>query len=329
MDKIQRFEAFLAGEAVDRVPAGFWFHFAPEYAGGEAMARAHLDYYRATDLDILKVMNDTGYRPIGTVMVNSPADWAALEPTPVSDPIFRSHIDGLKRIVDAVGGEVPIMDTIFNPYNQAVAMVSASDPARYPTSDDARDALLGWLRDDPEPVLQGLGVIAEDQANFYRACISEAGVQGFYFSAQGGEMGLMSDAEHAAFFKPFDLHVLIALAPVARFVVGHFCGRGINLARFRDYPVHVANWAHHADNTSLSEGKRLFGGLPILGGMDERGPLVYGPAEGIVAEIDAALDEMGTRGFMLGAGCTVPGDVPLENLIYARQVVGERTSSRG
>ncbi|HHX66074.1 MAG TPA: hypothetical protein GX702_14440 [Chloroflexi bacterium] len=291
------------------------------------MARAHLEYYRATDLDILKVMNDTGYRPIGTVRIERPEDWRSLEPTPVSDPIFRSHLDGLKGIVDAVGDEVPVMDTIFNPYNQAVAIVRASDPARYPTENDARKALLAWLRDDPEPVLQGLGVIADDLAEFYRACVNEAGVHGFYYSAQGGERDLFSDAEHARFIKPFDLRVLSAIAPVARFIVGHFCGKGINLARFQDYPVQVANWAHHADNLSLSEGRRLFGDISILGGMDERGPLVYGPREGIVKEIKEALREMGTRGFMLGAGCTVPGDVPLENLIYARQVMGELSAA--
>ena len=61
MDKIERVRAVLRGEPVDRVPAGFWFHFAPEYRGGEAMARRHLEYYRATDLDIMKVMNDTGF----------------------------------------------------------------------------------------------------------------------------------------------------------------------------------------------------------------------------------------------------------------------------
>ncbi|NLD73362.1 MAG: uroporphyrinogen decarboxylase, partial [Chloroflexi bacterium] len=164
-------------------------------------------------------------------------------------------------------------------------------------------------------------VIAEDLARFYVACIQEAGVNGIYFSAQGGEKDLMTDEEHARFVKPFDLYVLEALEGVAEFVVGHFCGKGLNLARFADYPVQVANWAHQSDNLSLGEGRMLFGGITILGGLDERGPLVYGPRKALEREVRETLTEMGTRGFILGAGCTVPNDVDVENLVYARKLL--------
>jgi hypothetical protein len=32
---------------------------------------------------------------------------------------------------------------------------------------------------------------------------------------------------------------------------------------------------------------------------------------------------MGKVGFMLGAGCTVPSDIPIENLVWAREAVVE------
>jgi len=321
MNKIERVRAVLRGEAVDRVPAGFWFHFDPEFAGGEAMARRHLTYYRAADPDIMKVMNDTGYAPIGTLQVRAPGDWRRLEPTPLSDPLFQSHLDGLKRIVDAIGDEVLVMTTCFNPFHEAVAVIRASDPRAQGGEVHARDVLLEQLRSDPEPVLGALQVMAEDQARLYRACITEAGAHGIYFSAQGGERDLMTDEEHARFFKPYDLHVLNALSGVAEFVVGHFCGKGVNLERFRDYPVQMANWAHQSGNLSLTEGQELFGGIAILGGLDERGPLVYGPREALRAEVQAALDAMGDRGFMLGAGCTVPSDIDVANLVYARSLL--------
>lgn len=321
MNKIERVRATLRGEAVDRVPAGFWFHFAPEFAGGEPMARRHLEYYRAADPDIMKVMNDTGYAPIGALRVRAPEDWRRLEPTPLSDPHFRSHLDGLKRIVDAIGDETLVMTTCFNPFHEAVAVICAGDPRAQGSELKARDILMQQLRADPEPVTAALQVIAEDQAGFYRACIREAGAHGIYFSAQGGERALMTDDEHARFFKPYDLGVLNALSGVAEFVVGHFCGKGVNLERFADYPVQMANWAHQSGNLSLPEGKELFGGIAILGGLDERGPLVFGPREALRAEVEAALAAMGTRGVMLGAGCTVPSDVAVENLVYARSLL--------
>ena len=321
MNKIERFRAMLRGEAVDHVPAGFWFHFPPAYHGGEPMAQRHLAYYRATDLDVMKVMNDTGYAPIGTLRVQAPEDWLKLEPTPLTDPLFRSHIDGLARISAAIGHEVPIMTTAFNPYNQAVAILRASDPSGQRTSAQARDLLLEHARQAPEPLLRALGIMADDLAAYFKACIIEGGIHGIYYSAQGGERELMTDAEHARLVKAFDLQVLREVNSVAEFVVGHFCGRGLSLARFADYPVHLANWAYQADNLGLDEGKALFGGISILGGLDERGPLVYGPGAALRAEIAQALETMGTRGFMLGAGCTVPGDVDVDNLRDARKVV--------
>ncbi len=321
MNKIERFRAMLRGEPVDRVPAGFWFHFSPEFKGGEAMARKHLEYYRATDLDILKVMNDTGYAPIGTFKVRAPEDWARLRPTPLSDPLFQSHIEGLKRIVEAVGHEVPIMTTVFNPFHEAVGILRFSAQGAPLDEPQARQILLSQLRADPQPILSALQIIAEDQARFFTACITEAGIGGIYFSAQGGEKELMSDDEHARFFKPYDLHVLREVGRVAQFAVGHFCGKEINLARFAGYPVQLANWAYQAGNPSLRAGKALLGGVAILGGLDERGPLVYGPREALRAEVKRALAEMGDRGFMLGAGCTVPGDVDIDNLIYARSLL--------
>jgi len=320
VNKIERVRAVLKHQDVDRVPAGFWFHFPPEYRGGESMARRHIEYYKTTDLDIMKVMNDTGYAPVGKMVIKQPRDWAALEPTPLTDPLFQSHLEGLKRIVDAIGREVLIMTTAFNPFHEAVVILRASLQG---SGDEmkAREILLQHLRQEPEPVVKALQTIAADEARFFRACITEAGINGIYYSAQGGERDLMSDDEHARWFRPNDLYVLEALQPVAEFVVGHFCGRSINLARFVGYPVQLANWAAHADNLSLSAGKRLLGGVPILGGLNERGPLVYGPREALQAEVGAALAEMGNRGFMLGAGCTVPGDVDVQNLIYARSLL--------
>ncbi len=320
MNKIERVRAALRGAAVDRVPAGFWFHFPPEFRGGEAMARRHLEYYRQADPDILKVMNDTGYAPIGALKVTRPDDWAEIRPTPLSDPLFRSHIEGLRAIVREVGAEVLVMTTAFNPYNQAVAILRATTPGATDTN-AFRRLFIDQARADPDPVLGAMQVIAEDLAAFYVACVREAGVNGIYYSAQGGEKNLMTDEEHARFVKPFDLYVLNALEGVAEFVVGHFCGRGLNLERFRDYPVQVANWAHQADNLSLGEGRMLFGGLTILGGLDERGPLVYGPREALEREVRDTLAEMGTRGFILGAGCTVPNDVDVDNLVYARSLL--------
>jgi uroporphyrinogen decarboxylase len=324
MNKIERLRATLQNQPVDRVPVGFWFHFDPAYAGGEAMANRHLAYYRATDLDVLKVMNDTAYTPLDDLKIVEPEDWYRLEPMPLSDPVFQRHLEGLKRIVDAVGHEVLIMTTAFNPYHRAVHILRGGRSVHHNTPADwARTAFWQQARTAPEAIHYGLQVIAQSLAEFYVACIQEAGANGIYFSAQGGESALISDAEHTALLKPYDLYLLQRVQPIAEFVLGHFCGKGISLHRFTDYPVQIANWAHQSGNLSLGEGKRLLGGVPTLGGLDERGTLVTGPREALRREIAQTLESMGTRGFMLGAGCTLPGDIDLGHIIYAREVAAE------
>jgi uroporphyrinogen decarboxylase len=326
MNKTERFRAMLQGYPVDHVPAGFWFHFDPEFHGGQAMAQRHIDYFRQTDLDILKVMNDNVYPAVGKFMVHRPADWAALEPSPLNAEGYQRQMEGLSGIVAALKGEAPIIATAFNPFHDAILVLMRSDPALYPTEYAARMALLAQLRQDPEPVLAGMQVIAEDLARFTRACITEIGIDGVYYSAKGGEREDLTDDEHARWVRPYDLYVLRQVGTVAEYIVGHYCGKSVNLERFVEYPVHLANWAQQSDNPSLREGKAILGGVSILGGLDERGPLVYGPREALQKEIEVALAQMGAQGFMLGAGCTVPGDVSIDNLVFAREYVAELTA---
>ena len=63
MNKIERVDAALRGETVDRVPLSFFYHFPEHQRAGHAMAQAHLDFYREADPDYLKVMNDNFYSP--------------------------------------------------------------------------------------------------------------------------------------------------------------------------------------------------------------------------------------------------------------------------
>jgi len=326
MNKIERFRAMLRGYPVDHVPAGFWFHFDPAFRGGPAMAQRHIDYYYQSDMDILKVMNDNGHPAVGRLAVHEPDGWATLEPAPLEAEAFQAQMEGLRGIVSALKGQVPIITTTFSPFREAILILMHSDRQLYPTEHAARLGLLGQLRREPEPVLQGMQVIAEDIVRFTRACLTEIGVEGIYYSAKGGERSDLNDEEHARWVRPFDLYVLNELRPEAEYMIGHFCGAGLNLGRFAGYPVDLANWAYQSDNPSLLEGKAMLGGLSILGGLDERGPLVYGPREALRTEIEAALAQLGAQGFMLGAGCTVPGDTPIDNLIFAREYAAALTA---
>lgn len=95
MNKRERVIAAMNGKEADHVPAGFWFHFNGGDAAGDACVQAHLNYYRETDLDFVKIMCDR-YFPFPLPEISSPADWKKVKPLPKEHPFigFETHWDG-------------------------------------------------------------------------------------------------------------------------------------------------------------------------------------------------------------------------------------------
>ena len=58
MTKRERVYGLIEGKEVDRTPVGFWLHFPEECQHGEAAVKAHIDFMKQTNTDILKVMNE-------------------------------------------------------------------------------------------------------------------------------------------------------------------------------------------------------------------------------------------------------------------------------
>ena len=68
----------------------------------------------------------------------------------------------------------------------------------------------------------------------------------------------------------------------------------------------VVNWGVYEAPYSLEEGKKLFPGKTIMGGLPNRhGVLVDGPGEAVREEVHKVIREFGRTGFILGADCTL------------------------
>ena len=91
MDKIERVRATLAGKPADRPPFTVWYHFGTQHAAAERAAAAHLEFFEAYDLDLLKVMNDYDYpMPEGIDTITTPGDLETLrsfEPRDIRRPV--------------------------------------------------------------------------------------------------------------------------------------------------------------------------------------------------------------------------------------------------
>ena len=92
----------------------------------------------------------------------------------------------------------------------------------------------------------------------------------------------------------------------------HICGEPeydfkTHVEWFGDYPADLVNWSVKDNGYSLEKGRQFFK-KPILGGMNNKGNILKGPGEAIEKEAWQVLDSFGTRGFMLGADCTIQGE---------------------
>ncbi len=298
MNKIKRIRTALKGAEPDRVPVSFWFHFPPKgEVRGKDSVKSHLDYFRSSEIDFLKIMNEHPYQ-VG-IDIKNPADWRKIKPAPLESVFFQAQLDEIKMIVDELGGACLTTTTIFNPFSSG--------------NHASGKLVTEHLKADPESVGVGLKVIAESMAQFAVACI-DAGADGIYFAAQGGEADRFEEQIFLKHIKPHDITVLDAVANKGELNITHICGDNIRLHLYSNYPGNVINWAATAgNNIPLTAGKKLFN-RTILGGMNNTGIIVKGPVEVIQQQVYSIIDEFGTRNLIIGADCTLPSNINIDHI---------------
>ncbi|MBS4206688.1 uroporphyrinogen decarboxylase family protein [Bacillus sp. FJAT-50079] len=308
-----KFESVLnavRGEKLDYVPAGFWLHFPSTQHHGKEAVEAHINFFRKTNTDIMKIMNEN-LVPYSTPITKAD-DWRNIRPISLKDPFVVDQLDIIKRIVDRVGDEAVILTTIHGTI--ASAFHARGGGENY---DTLRTILSAHLREKPEVVANAFRILSEGMAEFTQSCL-EAGAQGIYYSALGGEKELFTDEEFEQYIKPNDLLILNAAKSASAFNVLHICKDNVNFERYKDYDPEVVNWAVHENRLTLKEGRKLFPNSTILGGLDDRsGVLVSGTEEEIEKAVFSILDEVGTKKFILGADCTLPTEMSYEKIRMA------------
>ena len=296
--------------SIDRPPVGFWFHFPEDKKLGQACVQAHLDYYNHAHVDMAKIMCD-GYfdypNPLAQ-QVRVASDWLKLKPLGKDHPFIREQVDRVKAIRDGLKDDgLPVFYNVFAPFSSI----------RFGTSDEL---VMAHLRENPEAVSYALDVIAEDNSTLCELMMTEAGCDGVYYCVQGGEKDRMTGEMYRAYITPSDKSVLSHANKFSPYNILHCCGwAGIpnRLENWQDYPAKVINWAVFIENMDLVRGRAFFGGKTVLGGCDNRksGVLYTGSRQQVqsfVRSLAASFDS--DTGYMIGADCTLPGDIGIERI---------------
>lgn len=290
MNRVERVRAALKGDPVDRTPASFWLHFPKDVNQGKAAVQEHLRFLTDTGIDFLKIFNEHPYQ--ANVPIREPRDWRDVRPAPLSSPFFQGMLDEVKAIVDEVGGDCLTVTTIFGPFGEG----------NHATGGMVTEHMLL----DPASVSQGLAAISDSLSELAHAML-EAGTDGIYYSAQGGERTRFTEDCFLENIKPHDLNVLQAIHGQAEFNLLHICKDDIRLEHYLDYPAAAVNWAAAKNNWSIGEGVARFN-RPVVGGLHDRGVIVEGTPEEITGAVHACIADANSPQFMVGADCTLPTD---------------------
>lgn len=308
MTKKERVLAVLAGKEPDHTPVSFSLHFPKERNAGEAGVQSHLEFFRETDTDICKIMNENLVPGAGEF--EGPATWKRVCKTCKEGAFVEAQADFAGRIVGRSGAEVFTLGTLHGITASGIHPIEPS--CGY---DRARTLLAESLREDPDAVLEAFDCITEQMCRLVHA-YAQAGVDGVYYAALGGEKRWFTDDEFKKWIEPFDRKILSEIRKAGMTAFLHICKDGLNMERYASYADHadVVNWGVYEAPLPLEEGKRLFPGKTLMGGLPNRsGVMTLGTEEELMKETQSIVRRYGLKRFILAADCTLPTEIP-----YAR-----------
>lgn len=283
------------------VPAAFFLHFDPIFHRGQAAVEKHMEYFRYTGMDFVKIQFEHPYPRLSEI--RHPADWVKM---PFYDlDFFAEPLKVVEGLVKAAKPEALVVLTLYSPFMLAGQSTSEELVVRH-------------IQENPGAVKRGMEVITDSLMGFVKECI-RLGLDGFYTSTQGGEDGRLPSRElFDECVRPYDLALMEEINRSCIFNILHVCDYRLpyaDLAPFASYPGQVVSCGLElADGSEITpvEVSRLFG-RPFMGGLNRLGILATGTVEEARAAARTALSKLPNRA-ILGADCTVPGNTSWDNL---------------
>lgn len=318
MTKKQRVSAVLRGERPDFIPTGFSLHFPQDENAGEAGVRAHLRFFQETDTDLVKIMNENLVPVQGTI--RRPEDWSCIGSIHRETPFLQRQLDFTRAILDQYTGDGYALGTL---HGITASSIHPIEPVY--GYEGARALLAEHLREREGPVLDAMKRIAEGMCQLAWG-YQEAGVDGVYYAALGGEARLMTDEEFSRWIEPFDKLILSEIRKTGLGVFLHICKDQLRMARYQSYGAFcdVVNWGVYEAPLSMEEGQGLFPGKVLMGGLPNRGGVMTeGSREQLTQEVRRLVRQYGPTHYILGADCTLPTELPYERVRWLAEAVRE------
>jgi uroporphyrinogen decarboxylase len=324
MTKRERVRAAVNGGSVDRVPIALWGHFPSDPHRVADLVAETLRFQQAYDWDLVKMMPSGMYFPealgctltpaagpgavngLSDSVIKEPADWTRLPVLDARIGWLAEHLESVRQVREALGPDVPIIQTLFSPLTVAHKM-SLHLPFKRSVS-EYRAALETGLRS-----------LTDSSLRFAEATL-DAGADGFFFATQEANRDTLSEADFASLGKRYDLEILQAIRQRATLVMLHVCRENIYADLVADYPVDAINWEPQKTAPTLGDARGVWR-QTLVGGLDRYGAILKGTPRDVRSEVADVIRTAGREGFIVSAGCALPIACPPANLLAARQAV--------
>ncbi len=324
MNTRERLERTMAGEATDRVPVALWRHFPGDDQRAADFARSAVDDQRAYHWDFVNLVPSStfsttdyglqdewqgaldGARTITKRAVTRSLDWTNLRTLDPSRGGIGRQIESIRLVCEALGEDVPVIQTIYSPLAQAQDIAGP-------------ETLTHHLRTQPDRLRSGLNVITESTLRAIDA-MRRLPLAGIFYVVRHANFNTLSEAEYREFGMAYDLKVLESLPERWWLNVLHLVGDAPMFRALAAYPVEVINWHDRAGEPDLTQGKLMFGGA-VCGGIHAWDHLHQGTPSSVRDAARDAMAQTNGRRLILSAGRAVPVTTPLSNLRALRAAV--------
>lgn len=312
MNKLERSMNAINGKPVDRPPVCFWKHFGMQEP--EETVRLHLDYYRRTGIDMLKMMMDEFFTYPMDVHA-TPEEILKMKPLGKNSYYVRGQVERATQINEALKGESVTLYNAFNPYATLKH-----------TLGDAESMAL--IRNHEEAALHLLEIICEDTCDIVEGILKESGTMGMMLCLQGAEINRFSEEDYKRIVEPTEKRVVECAQALSENNLMHMCGWDCipnRLEWWLKYPVKMVSWAIYTEKISLGQARTRFGDRVLVGGYDNRpGTLLHtGSKEDIQEYARRILREVGSERLFVGADCSIPQDIDLERVHWVVEALEE------
>ncbi len=273
------------------VPAAFFTHFGKEDHAGQGAIDRHLEFFRYTDMDFVKIQFEFSFPRFD--FIEKPEDWRKVPR--YGKELFEEPLAIVKGLSDEIKGSALIIQTVYSPYSCAAASTSY-------------DLITEHIAKDPDSVRTGLSIMAENLQVFVDEC-RKNGADGFYSCTQGGEDGRFRNDGDFSIVKESDLKLFEYLDSFSSLNILHICDYWLkyrSLGEFVDYPGNAVSCpTSYSDGSKISskEVADMFHRI-VFGGLDRKGAIKNGPMEAAEKDAKEVLSNAPDR-FILGADCTV------------------------